>query len=79
MTTIKVTVDNKEHASMLTALLHELGFVKQIETDADTPSAKSSSQYQKLKTILEKYSANYLFKDIKDPVKWQKKLRDEWK
>ena len=40
---------------------------------------KHGSQYQKLKYILEKYSTSKLFKDIKDPAKWQKKLRNEWK
>ncbi|TAL57916.1 MAG: hypothetical protein EPN85_12960 [Bacteroidetes bacterium] len=79
MTTIKVTVDNQKHASMLTDLLHELGFVKQIETDSDEKlSIDPASQYLKLRYILQKYSYRGLFKGIKDPVKWQKKLRDEW-
>ena len=80
MTTIKVKVDNQKHASMLTALLHELGFVKEIVTESGFESEeKSSSQYENLKYILGKYSGKNLFKRIKDPVKWQKKLRDEWK
>ncbi len=80
MTTIKIKVDNQTHASMLTALLHELGFVKEIETNSDVDfDSKPSSQYQKLKSILDKYSGKNLFKGIKDPVKWQKKMRDEWK
>ena len=56
------------------------GFVKQIETEEDDKSAiEPASQYQKLKSILEKYSYRGLFNGIKDPVKWQKKVRDEWK
>ena len=76
MMTIKITVDTQKHASFLTEMLSGISFVKNIE--AEIPLEKRSATYQKLKKILDKYANKNLFKEIKDPVKWQKQLRNEW-
>jgi len=40
-------------------------------------SESPKSQKENIKNIL-KNSKTKLFKDIKDPLKWQKKIREEW-
>ena len=34
--------------------------------------------YQKLKKAIDNTKGNLMFKEIKDPSKWQSDLRDEW-
>ena len=44
-----------------------------LETD-DYKKAKK----EKLFAVLEKMQKSNMFKDIENPVEWQRKLRDEW-
>lgn len=74
MTTLKITIDNKKNARLLTRVLRNMKFVKTIELENSTVK----NQYSTLKEILNKIETGRLFKKIDDPVEWQKKLRDEW-
>lgn len=76
MTTLKITVDNKRNATLLKQLLQSMAFIKSIETDL--PKPKRSNQFEQLQNILNTIEADCLFKNIDDPVKWQKELRNEW-
>jgi hypothetical protein len=76
MTILKVMVDD-DQADELKRLLHDISFVKsvveeQIQTD------ESNVTYNRIKKILDSAKGKELFKDIKDPVKWQKEIRKEW-
>jgi len=48
-----------------------------INIKSDT-NIKTNYDVNKIEKILEKISAKDIFQDIKDPVKWQKRLRNEW-
>jgi hypothetical protein len=74
MTTLKITVDNKKNARLLTKILQNMKFVKRIEEE----NINVINQYNKLKQILSNIESNSIFRDIHDPVKWQKEIRDEW-
>ncbi len=76
MTILKVMVDD-DQADELKRLLHDISFVKsvveeQIQTD------ESNITYNRIKKILDSAKGKELFKDIKDPVEWQKEIRKEW-
>jgi len=43
MTTLKITVDNRKNAQLLTKLLKSMTFVKKIEADLPTP--RIANQY----------------------------------
>jgi len=49
-------------------------FVKNIEEE----NREASNQYANLKRIISNIEPNSIFRDIHDPVKWQKEIRDEW-
>ena len=51
----------------------------QLAVTAEPEEGDSVSQYQKLNKLLGTVKKNELFKEIKDPVQWQKELRDEWR
>jgi predicted AAA+ superfamily ATPase len=73
MTTLKVTVDNKKNARLLTRFLRNMNFVKKIEEE----NSVVKDQYTNLGKIFNSIESNDLFSGVKDPVKWQKKIRDE--
>ena len=74
MTTLKITVDNKKNARLLSRILQNMKFVKKVEEE----NRIAANQYEKLKLIFNNIEANSVFNDIHDPVKWQKEIRDEW-
>jgi hypothetical protein len=76
MTALKITVDNQQNALMLMKMLKSMSFVKKIE--ADLPTDKTDNQYDGLKKILNTIEPGSLFSDIKDPIEWQKQIRNEW-
>ena len=76
MTTLKITVDNRKHAVLLTKLLKSMAFVKKVEEDL--PVSKMTDQFVILKNAFNAIEPNSLFSKINDPVEWQKKIRDEW-
>jgi len=73
MPTIKITVDNKRNAKLLTRILQNMKFVKKVEEEYRV----ASNQYANLKHIFSNIDLN-VFHDIPDPIKWQKEIRDEW-
>ena len=46
-----------------------------INIDIDT---KTNYDINKIEKVLEKIKAKNIFKNIEEPVKWQKGIRDEW-
>jgi hypothetical protein len=77
MTTIKISVKSNKDAALLVKLLKSLNFVINVEPVLET-RADMNNQYELLKNILDKKASKKLFKEIKDPLQWQKDLRDEW-
>jgi hypothetical protein len=76
MTTLKITIDNRKNALLLTKLLKSMDFVKKVEEDiTETPD---SDQFIILKSFFNDIRPNSLFNNINNPVEWQKKMRDEW-
>lgn len=75
MKTLKITVENDQFARLLIQLLKEFKFVKKAEY---TDEKVKTTTYNSVKKILDKKASKKLFKEITDPVEWQKKLRDEW-
>jgi Xaa-Pro aminopeptidase len=39
---------------------------------------ESNVTYSKIKKVLDEAKGKDLFKDIKDPVEWQRSIRKEW-
>jgi len=76
MTTLKITIDNRKHAILLTKLLKSIAFVKKVEEDL--PVSKMTDQFVILKNVFNSIEPNSLFSKISDPVEWQKKIRNEW-
>ena len=74
MTTIKITVDSKKNARLLTSLLRNMNFVKKIEEENNVVK----NQYTVLKKMFNTIEPKQIFRKIDDPVKWQKELRNEW-
>lgn len=76
MTILKVMVDD-DQADELKRLLHDISFVKSVvEEQIQTDGANVT--YNRIKKILDSAKGKELFKDIKDPVEWQKEIRKEW-
>ena len=76
MTTIKITIDNRKNARLLTKMLKSMAFVKNIEEEF--PVSENSNQFLLLKNFLNSIEPNSMFRDINNPVEWQKNIRDEW-
>ena len=76
MTTIRITVDNRKNAQLLTKLLKSMVFVKKVEEDL--PITQATDQFVELKKKFNNIKPDNIFKNISDPVEWQKKVRDEW-
>jgi hypothetical protein len=76
MTILKVMVDD-EQADELKRLLHDISFVKSVEEE-QINADESNAAYNRIKKILDSAKGKELFKDIKDPLEWQKEIRKEW-
>ncbi|MGE4287756.1 MAG: hypothetical protein AB7E36_03630 [Salinivirgaceae bacterium] len=74
MTTLRITVDNKKNAKLLTKMLSKMNFVKKVEEEK--PSIKY--QYASLKKIFSEIKPDALFQKVQEPLSWQKEIRDEW-
>ena len=79
MTTFKVVVED-DQAELLKKLLQQVSFVKSIEEAAmaDNGHEESESTLERIKKIQQEIGNKNLFKDIKDPVEWQREIRKEW-
>ena len=76
MTTLKITVNNRKNAQLLTKLLKSMAFVKKVEEDMPIP--QKANQLVSLKNFLSNIEPDSVFRTINNPVEWQKELRDEW-
>jgi hypothetical protein len=76
MTTLKITIDNRKHAQLLTKLLKSMAFVKNIEEDL--PVTQVTDQFVMLKNFFNAIEPNSLFSNISNPIEWQKNIRNEW-
>lgn len=76
MTTLKITIDNRKNAQMLTKLLRSMTFVKKVEIDLPIPQI--ANQYMSLKKFLDTIEPESVFQTITNPLEWQKNRRDEW-
>jgi hypothetical protein len=76
MTTLRITIDNRKNAQLLTKMLRSMAFVKKIEEDL--PVSQTENQYVQLKNIIHAIKPGSLFCEINNPVEWQKNIRDEW-
>lgn len=76
MTTIKITVNNRKNARLLTKLLKSMTFVNKVEEDL--PISKDANQFMSLKHFLNTIEPESVFRTINNPSEWQKELRDEW-
>ncbi len=78
MNTIKISVKTNRDANLLLRLLKSLNFVTEVEQIQEPENKRKENQFQKINSILHRYAKPDLFEEIKDPVRWQKSLRDEW-
>ncbi|PIP54761.1 MAG: hypothetical protein COX07_03530 [Bacteroidetes bacterium CG23_combo_of_CG06-09_8_20_14_all_32_9] len=79
MTTLRVTVYDAINAYFLSVVLHTMRFVKKVEEEfLSAKYSKQTTQFQNLKKLLNSVKKGEMFKEIKDPVQWQKSLRNEW-
>jgi hypothetical protein len=74
MPTLRVTVDNKKNARLLSNILKNMNFVKKIEEE----NKASHNQYETLNKLFNKVEPKKVFNEIDNPVKWQKNIRHEW-
>lgn len=77
MTTLIVQVEDEDTES-LKKILNAIPYVKNIAVENDSTLSEPSTQYQKIKKILDDAKGKNLFQDIKDPVEWQREIRKEW-
>jgi hypothetical protein len=80
MTILKITIED-EQAVLLKNLLKDVSYIKKIEEETTTPSSPAinkQSQLARIKLLLEEAEGKNLFKDIEDPVEWQREIRKEW-
>lgn len=80
MTTITIQIDNDQNAELLEKMLRELSFVDDIEVVRNNTDLleEPTGSYQKIKKAIDKIDGSKMFKDLEDPSKWQRDLRDEW-
>ncbi|MCJ8208742.1 hypothetical protein MUY27_03420 [Mucilaginibacter sp. RS28] len=79
MTILRVAVDD-EQAEALIKMLEEVPYVKKIEEEHEQTSQvkEPETAYQRIKKLLDEAKGKDLFKEIEDPVEWQRQLRREW-
>ena len=77
MNTIKISVKSNKDAVLLTKLLKSLNFVIKVEPVIED-NVNRKNQFERINDLIEKKANSKLFKEIIDPVLWQKNLRNEW-
>lgn len=76
MTTLRITVDNRKNAQLLTKMLKSMVFVKDVEEDLIVN--QNENQFVMLNRVLKTIKPNSIFNTLDNPVIWQKEIRDEW-
>lgn len=79
MTTLTVQVDNEENAALLKKMLKALSFAEDVDVNTQHSylAEEPRGTYKKVKKTLDNTDEE-VFRDINDPSKWQRDLRDEW-
>lgn len=78
MTTLIIKVDD-DRTESLKKILNEIPYVHGVEEEnPDSELSEHSSQYDRIKKIVDKAKGKNLFADIKDPSEWQREIRKEW-
>jgi len=78
MTTLIVKVDD-ERTESLKKILSEIPYVQGVkEEEKSATVSEPSTQYERIKKIVEAAKGKNLFADIKDPAEWQREIRKEW-
>ena len=75
MNTISVRIDQPNHAAMLVEWLKNIRFVKKVDVKVDAPAKKGNAG--EIMKLIDSMQGNP-FAEIKDPVAYQRQLRDEW-
>ena len=76
MSTISVTVEQTNHALILMEWLKNIRFVQDVTFDVNKTTSGNVEAVQK---ALDAIQSKHLFSDIKDPVEYQRHIRDEWR
>ena len=76
MSTISVRVKQNNHALMLVEWLRNIRFVEEVDVKIDEPVKKGNAG--EIMKMIDSMKSENFFADIKDPVAYQKQLRDEW-
>ena len=77
MRNLTLNIKNASDYQLLLQLAKRLGL--DISATAEKKEKVQTKQMRNLYKLLSSVKKNELFKEIKDPVKWQKELRDEWR
>ncbi|MBW8050026.1 MAG: hypothetical protein FVQ77_06745 [Cytophagales bacterium] len=77
MRNLTLNIKNASDYQLLLQLAKRLGL--DISVTAEKKEKVQTKQMRNLYKLLDSVKKNELFKEIKDPVKWQKELRDEWR
>lgn len=73
MKTLTLTVKNKKDYQLL------IDFAKRLGIDVKVnPQSTGQSSMEQLYKLMDSVKGQELFTEIKDPLQWQKKMRDEW-
>jgi len=75
MNTISVKIEQPNHAAMLVEWLKNIRFVKEVDVKVDAPAKKGNAG--EIMKMIDSMKGNP-YADIKDPVAYQRQLRDEW-
>ena len=78
MNTIKISVRSGKDANLLIRLLKSLNFVSSVELIDEKKAKRSVNHYAQLQNALDKITREEPFRDIEDPVQWQKEQRHAW-
>ena len=75
MSTLSITVENSNQASMLADWLRNIRFVREVNIDENKSNIGNAMAIEKM---LGSIKSKHFFSDIIDPVAYQKQIRDEW-
>jgi len=76
MNTISVRIEQPSHAAMLVEWLKNIRFVKEVDVKVDASAKKGNAE--EIQKLIDSMKSQNPFADVKDPVAYQRQLRDEW-
>jgi len=63
---------------MLYRMLKRIPFIDRVEKEDSIARDKGTGQFEKIKNLMAAIAEPDLFKNITNPVTWQRDLRNEW-